>query len=200
MTDTKSEAPDVPTEAVRPSGLNHLVLNVRDLEESHRFWTEILGFKQVGELHKTPERPNPPKMRFYSGDHDGRDHHHDIALVENTALPEPPAEWRMFGTPIAVNHIAITLPSREAWQRQLAFLQSKGVKFDRRVDHGMTHSLYIHDPNGYGVELLYDLPREIWEGDIDGALNWVRPLPNEGPEALDDETENIPVFGGAGDD
>ncbi|MDA1098755.1 MAG: VOC family protein [Proteobacteria bacterium] len=199
MTDSKTEAPAVPQEAVRPSGLNHLVLNVRDLEESHRFWTEILGFKQVGELHATPERPNPPKMRFYSGDHDGRDHHHDVALVENTALPEPPAEWRMFGTPIAVNHIALTLPSREAWQRQLAFLQSRGVKFDRRVDHGMTHSLYIHDPNGYGVELLYDLPREIWEGDIDAALNWVRPLPSEGPEALVDETRDNPVFGAAGD-
>ena len=200
MTDTKSGAPVVPERAVTPSGLNHLVLNVRDLEESHRFWTEILGFKQVGELHKTPERPNPPKMRFYSGDHDGRDHHHDVALVENTALPEPPAEWSMFSSAIAVNHIAITLPSREAWQRQLAFLQSKGVKFDRRVDHGMTHSLYIHDPNGYGVELLYDLPREIWEGNIDAALNWVRPLPNDGPEALVDETENNPVFAAAGDD
>jgi catechol 2,3-dioxygenase len=199
MTDRKPEAPVVPDRAVTPSGLNHLVLNVRDLEESHRFWTEILGFKQVGELHKTPERPNPPKMRFYSGDHDGRDHHHDVALVENTALPEPPAEWSMFGLAIAVKHIAITLPSREAWQRQLAFLQSKGVKFDRRVDHGMTHSLYIHDPNGYGVELLYDLPREIWEGNIDAALNWVRPLPNVGPEALVDETENNPVFAAAGD-
>ena len=36
----------------------------------------------------------------------------------------------------------------------------------------MTHSLYIHDPNGYGVELLYELPREVWEGDIDAALNY----------------------------
>lgn len=39
--------------AVMPLGLNHLVLNVTDLEESHRFWTEILGFVQVGELHAT---------------------------------------------------------------------------------------------------------------------------------------------------
>ncbi|NQV58510.1 MAG: VOC family protein [Alphaproteobacteria bacterium] len=200
MTDAKSEAGAVPHKAVTPSGLNHLVLNVRNLEESHQFWTEILGFNQVGELHATAERPNPPKMRFYSGDHDGLDNHHDVALVENTALPEPPAEWSMFGMPIAVNHIAITLPSREAWLQQLAFLQSKGIKFDRRVDHGMTHSLYIHDPNGYGVELLYELPREVWGGDIDAALNWVRPLPNEGPDALVDETRDNPVFGAVGND
>ena len=58
----------------------------------------------------------------------------------------------------------------------------------------MTHSLYIHDPNGYGVELLYDLPKEIWEGDVDAALNWVKPLPTEGAEALDDRTQGLPVF------
>lgn len=185
----------VPTQAVMPRGINHLVLNVRDLEESHRFWTELVGFRMVGELKPTPQRPNPPKMRFYSGDRDGKTHHHDIALVENRALPEPPKEWQMFGMPLAVNHIAITLPSQEAWAQQLAFLQARGVKFDRRVEHGMTHSLYIHDPNGYGIELLYDLPREVWEGDIDGALNYAKILPTEGPEALVDDVENMPRFG-----
>lgn len=183
-----------PNQAITPVGINHLVLNVRDLEESHHFWTDLIGFQQVGELKATEKRPNPPKMRFYSGARDGGTHHHDLALVENKDLPAPPEDWSMFGMPVAVNHIAITLPNREAWLQQLAFLQEKGVKFDRRVDHGMTHSLYIHDPNGYGVELLYDLPREVWEGDIDAALNWVRPLPTEGPEALQDETEDIPVF------
>ena len=33
--------------------------------------------------------------------------------------------------------------ARPGWQH-LAYLQEKGVKFDRRVEHGMTHSLYIH--------------------------------------------------------
>ncbi len=180
--------------AVTPSGLNHLVLNVRDLEESHRFWTEVVGFKQVGELKVSPTRPNPPKMRFYSGDHDGSMNHHDVALVENKELPAPPADWAMFGAPCAINHIAVTFPSREAWLGHLAYLQERGVKFNRRVDHGMTHSLYINDPNGYGVELLYELPREVWEGDIDGALNYARTVPTEGAEALADDLEGAPVF------
>jgi catechol 2,3-dioxygenase len=188
-----SDAHGAPQRAVTPSGLNHLVLNVRNLEESHRFWTEILGFKQVGELHPSPTRPNPPKMRFYSGERGGSVSHHDVALVENTALPAPPAEWAMFGLPMAINHIAIALPDRSAWLRQLEFLQSKGVPFDRRVDHGMTHSLYIHDPNGYGIELLYELPRDVWEGDIDAALNFARTLPTEGAAALADE-KDVPVF------
>jgi len=180
--------------AVTPVGLNHLVLNVRDLEESHKFWTEIVGFTQVGELKPSSTRPNPPKMRFYSGDHGaGALSHHDLALIENTNLPPPPAEWTMTGMACAISHIAVTLPSREAWLRQLAFLQERAVKFDRRVDHGMTHSLYIHDPNGYGVELLYELPREVWEGDIDAALNYAEQLPTEGAEALKDRTD-VPTF------
>ena len=90
MSDKIPEAVPVPDKALTPCGINHLVLNVRDIEESHKFWTEILGFKQVGELKRTPDRPNPPKMRFYSGEKDGLSHHHDVALVENKDLPAPP--------------------------------------------------------------------------------------------------------------
>ena len=185
------------TSAVTPNGINHLVLNVRDMDESHRFWTEVIGFKQVGELKATPQRPNPPKMRFYSGDHDGQMNHHDLALVENRDLPEPPKEWGMFGMPCAINHIAITLPDRAAWLRQLEHVQASGVKFNRRVEHGMTHSLYINDPNGYGIELLYELPREVWGGDIDAALNYAVARPTEGKEAFEDQHDNVPVFGAA---
>ena len=180
---------------VTPRGINHLVLNVRNLEESHKFWTEVVGMQQVGELKPSPNRPNPPRMRFYSGTGAGGTHHHDMALVENPSLPEPPVEWSMVGMPMAINHIAITYPNREAWLQQLSYLQAKGVKFDRRVEHGMTHSLYIHDPNGYGVELLYDLPREIWERDIDAALNFAVAVPTEGAEALVDRIADLPVFG-----
>jgi catechol 2,3-dioxygenase-like lactoylglutathione lyase family enzyme len=181
---------------VAPAGLSHLVINVRDLEESHRFWTEILGFRQVGELKESPTRPNPPKMRFYSGaGREGGLYHHDIALIERTELPAPPADGSPSPMPTAIAHIAIALPNREAWLRQLRFLQEKGVPFDRRVEHGMTHSLYIRDPNGYGVELLYELPRELWEGDIDAALNYALRLPTEGEAALADRSEDLPVFG-----
>ena len=166
---------------IAPRGINHLVLNVRDIEEAHRFWTEVIGFPRVGELKEAPSRPNPPKMRFYSSESGHGGHHHELALVENTNLPPPPAEWTIFGMPSAINHIAITYPSRESWLRQLGYLQAKGIKFDRRVEHGITHSLYIHDPNGYGVELVYDLPREVWEGDLDAALNYAELLPTMSP-------------------
>ncbi len=175
-------APEAPTEAVTPRGLNHLVINVRDMEESHKFWTEILGFKQVGQSSRRP-------MRFYSGDHSGQMNHHDIALCENPNLPKPPENWEMFDMPVAINHIAIHMPNREAWLQQLAWLRQNGVKFHRRVNHGMTHSLYISDPNGYGVEVLYELPREVWGENIQGALDYAEPVPTEGDEAFVDDTD-----------
>jgi catechol 2,3-dioxygenase len=183
---TSNIVPQAPAEALTPAGINHLVINVRNMEESHRFWTEILGFKQVGQSRRR-------NMRFYSGDHGGRMNHHDIALCENPDLPAPPADWAMFDMPLAINHIAIAMPSREAWLKQLAFLSEKGVKFHRRVNHGMTHSLYISDPNGYGVEVLYELPREVWGDNIQGALDYAEGLPTEGDEAFADDT-NYPTF------
>ena len=105
--------------------------------------------------------------------------HHDIALVERDSLPEPPDEWCMFDGICAVNHIAITYPDRASWLEQVQYLKEQGVRMNLRVDHGMTHSVYINDPNGYGVEVLYELPADVWENDIDGALNYAKVLPEE---------------------
>jgi len=176
---------------VTPSGLNHLVINVRNMEETHRFWTEKLGFIQVGEF-KRPDSGGPRRMQFYSGDHGGGTlNHHDIAFMEVPDLPAPGPDGKLVS---AIGHIAISLPDRESWLRQLDFLQKSGVPFERRVEHGMTHSLYIRDPNGYTVELLYELPRSVWENNIQAALNHYVALPTEGAAALEDRAEGNPIF------
>lgn len=190
MNDATSAAGPVP-----PAGFNHIVLNVHDIEESQAFWAGILGFRHVGTLRPGPGRPPGLKMRFYSLERAEGLSHHDLALVENTALPPKPENWSMFGPPSAVNHIALCWPSREAWLKQLEFMQAKGVVFHRRIEHGMTHSVYVTDPNGYAVEVLYELPRAVWEGDIDAALNYAVARPTEGREALEDRHEDVPVFG-----
>src|SRR5436305_633188 len=94
MADHKSD-----TAPVRPRRINHIVLNVRDIEESHRFWTEIVGMKQVATL-RPRQGVTLPKMRFYSADHDGKDTHHDIALVESPNVPSP-EEWKLSGGRVA---------------------------------------------------------------------------------------------------
>ena len=52
---------------VSPTGVNHIVLNVRNMEESHQFWTEVVGLRLVGEFRQRPGRPPTPRMRFYNG-------------------------------------------------------------------------------------------------------------------------------------
>ena len=62
-------------------------------------------------------------------------------------------------------------------------------------DPNASHSVYIADPDGNRVELLYELPRALWEGDIDAALNCAARLPTEGDAALVDQSENLPSVG-----
>jgi catechol-2,3-dioxygenase len=196
MANDDLHAPPPPAQAQTPRGVNHLVLNVRDIEVSHRFWTEIMGFRCVAQLKSTPERVRPT-MRFYSGvAANGDVSHHDLALCEvpkNRAAEGEPERWDLMPSHTGLNHVAIMWPDRESWLKQLAFLKAKGVTFHRRVNHGMTHSVYISDPDGHGIEVLYELPREVWEHDIDGAQNYAEMLPTEGDESLIDKTDN-PVF------
>ncbi len=106
-------------------------------------------------------------MRFYSSEWDGKLHHHDIALVEGSALPAAPGH-----AATAFNHVAIEYATHEAWQQQIAFLTRRGVALHRHVERGVTHSIHLTDPNGYEIELIYELPRKPWENDIEGALNY----------------------------
>ena len=76
----------------------------------------------------------------------------------------------------AINHVAITFPDQATWQQQLEFLQREGIGFHRPINHGMTHGVNISDPSGYGVRILYESPRKVWEGDVDGTLNYAERL------------------------
>ena len=163
--------------------INHLVLNVRDIEASHRFYTEVLGFEQCGELTHTMT------MRFYRGD---ASHHHDLALaqIQRPADVPEPDRWTMEARRPGVNHIAIGYPDRQSWLDQLRHLEACGVEVIIRGNHGMTHSAYISDPDGYGLEIVYDVPAEMWEDDVDAALNYFELL-----AADDDDSTDYQRFG-----
>jgi catechol 2,3-dioxygenase len=165
MTMVSTPAPQAQT----PLGIDHLVLNVRNIDTAHAFWTECLGFKQVGALRN----PNADgrfraKMRFYSGEKNGQLSHHDIALIE-----KPEMEHVTEATPQVFAHVAIAYPSREAWEAQIQFLLQRGVPLSRMLERGATCSIHLEDPDHNEIELVYQLPRERWEGDIDTALNHV---------------------------
>ena len=68
------------TKPSKGGSVSHLVLNVRDIEASHHFYTELLGFDQCAELTHTMT------MRFYRGT---EEHHHDFALVQVATQTQP---------------------------------------------------------------------------------------------------------------
>ena len=168
-----------PTRASGGASINHLVLNVRDIEASHRFYTEVLGFEQCGDLTHTVT------MRFYRGD---QSHHHDLALVQvdEPAQSPPPDARSMEPQRVGINHFAIGYPDRQSWLAQLRHMKAHGVEFVRRGNHGMTHSAYLYDPDGHGIEVVYDVPSDVWEGDVDAALNYFEFLDTDD---LDDSTD-----------
>ncbi|HLF79161.1 MAG TPA: VOC family protein [Dehalococcoidia bacterium] len=188
MTTAERSEITVPTKAIQPDSLNHLVLNVSDLERSHAFWSDIVGFKEVVSIPNA--ETGDARARFYRGK-DGTGHH-DLALFQ-IANPEKDTqalqEWSMAARNLGVNHVAIKYHDREEWLQQIAFMQSKGVKFHVRTEHGMTHSAYISDPDGYGIEILYEVPREAWEQNPGAAVVWARRVATEGPDALRDGTD-----------
>jgi catechol-2,3-dioxygenase len=176
-----------PTQPSPGAVITHLVLTVRDLEASHRFYTEILGYQRCAVLEGELALSD---MWFYRTS----TNHHDLALVQvgkPEEVPPPPQEWLGFFPDHAVglNHFAVGYPNREAWLAQIEHMTAMGVTFDLRGNHGMTHSAYLRDPDGNSVEVLYDLPKEVWDGDVNAALNYFEFLPTEGPGSLEDSTD-----------
>jgi catechol 2,3-dioxygenase len=49
-------------------------------------------------------------------------------------------------------------------------LLAAGVELEGAADHGVSEALYLRDPNGNGVELYWDRPREHWPRNADGRI------------------------------
>ena len=58
--------------------------------------------------------------------------------------------------------MAILYPTREALAKALRRVLEAGIRLDGASDHGVSEALYLRDPDGNGVELYCDRPREEW--------------------------------------
>jgi catechol-2,3-dioxygenase len=173
----------MPTQPTAGPRIGHMVLNVRDIEASHRFYTDALGFEQCGEM---VVGSRIGRMRFYRGD---PNYHHHLALVQTKEVVDEARQWHILNTHVGINHIALAYADRDEFLARVKFLQDSGVEFLQRGNHGMTHSVYIQDPDGNGIEVIYDLPAEVWEGDVNAALNYFEHMPLVGDEALVDNDD-----------
>ena len=140
--------------------LGHAVLYVRDLERSRHFYGDILGLPEIGAAF--------PGAAGFSG---GRTHH-ELLLIEVGSSAAPVPEGRRLG----MYHFGLKVGDtddelREARDRVLA----SGTPLLGASDHGMTHSLYIADPDGNEIELYIDVPGVRWD-DPAVLASPIRPL------------------------
>ena len=85
----------------------------------------------------------------------------------------PPAPHNATG----LYHLAILYPDRAQLADALRRLLAANVKLDGASDHGVSEAIYLHDPDGNGVELYRDRPKEQWPRNPDGSLAmFTRPL------------------------
>ncbi len=131
---------------IKPRGLGHIVLKVRDLERSEKFYTEVLGLAVSGRLGG--------QMVFLSAGQK----HHDLALYR-VGADAADAQQRQVG----LLHFAWELGSFDELKRAYRLLKEKGVPIAGAMDHGISKSLYFLDPDGNEIEVYCDNPREEWE-------------------------------------
>jgi len=138
--------------------LGHVVLYVTDIEKSANFYRDTLGFNEISRMHGA--------AIFSSGRT-----HHELLLIEvggsasERTAPKP-----------GLYHIGLKIgDGPEAAQKAYKELVEAGVTIVGTGDHGVTHSIYILDPDGNELELYADVSEE-WKNDPLAVLAPVKGL------------------------
>ena len=135
--------------------IGHVHLKVSDLSRSLEFYRDLLGFS-VTMLYGN-------QAAFISA---GGYHHH-IGLNTWHSKGAPPASRNGVG----LYHTAILFPTRKDLAVILERLLNANYPLTGASDHGVSEALYLDDPDGNGVELYWDRPKEQWPLREDGSLD-----------------------------
>lgn len=60
-------------------------------------------------------------------------------------------------------HFALLLPSRQELARMVRHLQAAQIQLTGTVDHAVSEAVYLADPDGHGIEISWDRPRDVWQ-------------------------------------
>jgi catechol 2,3-dioxygenase len=126
--------------------IGHVHLKVADLDRALDFYCGVLGFElqqRIGE-----------DAAFVSAG--GYHHHIGLNTWHSKGAPAPPAHST------GLFHVAIRYPNRRSLADALRRITEAGLSLGGASDHGVSEALYLDDPDGNGIELYCDRPREEW--------------------------------------
>ncbi|MBK8551451.1 MAG: VOC family protein [Ignavibacteria bacterium] len=119
-------------------------LRVRDMKTSIDFYCRQMGFREIERNDNTVLLSSNGSFPYL------------FKLVEDKKAPV-----RIKGT-TGLYHIAILFPNRKELARVFLRLFNDGVKFRGFSDHLVSEAIYLDDPDGNGIELYVDKPKETW--------------------------------------
>ena len=168
MSSDRARRPQGPYEPLAPTPdpidpgvtIGHVHLRTADIDRVRGFYVDVLGFDVVAEARDVPGWGTTGDMLFLSA---GGYHHH---LGFNT--------WKSAGggpQPDGVtglHHVAIRYPTRAGLADALRRLREVDWPIRQAEDHGTHLAIYISDPDGNDLELMWDRPVEQWPRDEDG--------------------------------
>lgn len=143
-------------ESIHPStGLGPVALRVRDLDRSVDFYSNDIGL--------TLTAMESPEARLGAGDV------HLLTLRED-------ANARIMRGTAGLYHFAILVPSRIELARSLKRLADSNTPLQGFADHLVSEAIYLADPDGNGIEIYRDRPRDQWPRENGQLLMATDPL------------------------
>jgi catechol 2,3-dioxygenase-like lactoylglutathione lyase family enzyme len=163
-------------------GVHHIAIAVKDMEATHRFYTEAMGFQLV-KAEVVPQHGGTARHAFYST---GSDEDQLIAFWDLSNVPLD-REWktdicRDLGLDPLTNHLAFSADDLD----DIARRRDRWLAFGRdvlEIDHNWITSIYTEDPDGITVEFAV-LTKPFTREDADEALTLLRandPKPSTPP-------------------
>lgn len=137
--------------------IGHIHLKVSDIDRAKKFYCDLLGFEITG-------RYGDGALFISAGGY-----HHHIGLNTWHSKNAPSASKNVCG----LYHTAILYPARKDLAIVLERLIAAPYPLTGASDHGVSEAIYLDDPDGNGVELYWDRPKEKWPVDEAGNIQIV---------------------------
>jgi catechol 2,3-dioxygenase len=120
-------------------------LTVADLDRSVAFYRETIGLVELArEDGRAALGANGTEL---------------VVLVEQPGAKPAPRATGLF-------HLALRVPARAELARWLAHAARERIPLDGLSDHFVSEAIYLADPDGHGIEIYADRPREHWQGQV----------------------------------